>query len=585
MKVIYQVIKCFLLSRITWKGYQMQQQGGAETSAGDVSARSDTKRKGEKPPVSTGRACQGSNVYSEAEMVLIQWLCDRVRSLHKPQQPAVAPMASLGGALLETQLLDIGRDLRDGRWLFHLVAAHIPTLSVDQSAYHCFRWMPEALSSRPRRPPSAAQLQHQAVVLLQTLGAFGLDFGLDAARFLRRYTGREMLLLLLHLQQTLPQFIPKATIEFKGGLGQVMEKSIELKNPSARPLRYHVFLDGVERNSSGPSGVGAASGGADSAAASEFTIESNELVLDPGKTVAFVVTFRPRFSRKVTARLVFQAVRGDIAGTTSIGGGGATMVFLLESNIVSRKPVRIIQLETKTYEKRVEEIMIENQFPANANFKLSMTQQQQQTPPSGADTVVNGMTDSGSSATTTGVLPSSRGGSRRQTVRAPAAASQTGNSTASFGMGSDIAAFGSKKQFGTAGRNRGEDADSAWCICAQQPFYLPDFGTSGSSGNSNGAVTTRRVAVDCPFQRLDSVARLYQSGRAALRRSSSSSYLSCPGTTDVSCSSWTKTSASSCTKSTRSQVCLQVWRRWSCSVKRQLQRVELLARRRRGSVS
>lgn len=150
MKVIYQVIKCFLLSRITWKGYQMQQQGGAETSAGDVSARSDTKRKGEKPPVSTGRACQGSNVYSEAEMVLIQWLCDRVRSLHKPQQPAVAPMASLGGALLETQLLDIGRDLRDGRWLFHLVAAHIPTLSVDQSAYHCFRWMPEALSSRPR---------------------------------------------------------------------------------------------------------------------------------------------------------------------------------------------------------------------------------------------------------------------------------------------------------------------------------------------------------------------------------------------------------------------------------------------------
>ncbi|KAE9083214.1 hypothetical protein PF010_g21298 [Phytophthora fragariae] len=474
MKVIYQVIKCFLLSRITWKGYQMQLQGGSEPSAGDVSARSE-RRKGDKPPALTGRACQGSNVYSEAEMVLIQWLCDRVRSLHKPQPPAGAPMASLGGPLFEAQLLDIGRDLRDGRWLFHLVAAHIPTLSVDQSAYHCFRWMPEATSSRSRRPPSAAQLQHQAVVLLQTLGAFGLDFGLDAARFLRQYTGREILLLLLHLQQTLPQFIPKATIEFKGGLGQVMEKSIELKNPSARPLRYHVFLDGVERNAPGASGIGAA----DSAAASEFTIESNELVLDPGKTVAFVVTFRPRFSRKVTARLVFQAVRADIAGTSSIGGGGATMVFLLESNIVSRKPVRIIQLETKTYEKRVEEIVIENQFPANANFKLSMTQQQQ-TPPSGAESATTGMAGSGSSATASGVLPSSRGGSRRQTVRGPAAASQAANSTTSFGMGSDIAAFGSKKQFG---KTRGEDADSAWCICAQQPFYVPDFGTSGSSGD------------------------------------------------------------------------------------------------------
>ncbi|KAJ8535237.1 hypothetical protein ON010_g13501 [Phytophthora cinnamomi] len=158
------------------------------------------------------------------------------------------------------------------------------------------------------------------------------------------------------------------------------------------------------------------------------------------------------------------------------------MVFLLESNIVSRKPVRIIQVETKTYEKRVEEIVIENQFPANANFKLSMTQQQQ-TPPSGADNAA-GMTGPGSTARATGVLPSSRGGSRRQTVRA---ASQAGSSTTSFGMGSDIAAFGIKKQFGIAGKNRGEDADSAWCICAQQPFYLPDFGTSGSSGNSNSS--------------------------------------------------------------------------------------------------
>ncbi|GMF18052.1 unnamed protein product [Phytophthora lilii] len=487
MKVIYQVIKCFLLSRVTWKGNQMQLQGDTENTAGDASARND-KRKGEKQGGIPGRACQGSNIYSEAEMVLIQWLCDRVRSLHKPQHPSIAPMVLLGGAPLETQLLDIGRDLRDGRWFFHLVASHIPTLSVDQSAYHCFRWMPESTTSRPRRPPSAAQLQHQGAVLLQTLGAFGLDFGLDASRFLRRYTGREILLLLLHLQQTLPQFIPKATIEFRGGLGQVMEKSIELKNPSARPLRYHVFLDGVDRNTSGGSGFGTggiAGTGDLGTSASEFTIESNELVLDPGKTIAFVVTFRPRFSRKVTARLVFQAVRGDIAGTTSVGGGGATMVFLLESNIVSRKPVRIIQLETKTYEKRVEEIVIENQFPANANFKLSMTQQQH-TPPSGANNP-SGLTGSGSSTVATVVLPSSRSGGRRQTVRErPTAVIQGANSSSSFGMGSEATSYTGKKHSSIVGKNRGEDADLSWCICAQQPFYLPDFGTSGSSNNNIG---------------------------------------------------------------------------------------------------
>ncbi|KAL3657767.1 hypothetical protein V7S43_017339 [Phytophthora oleae] len=444
MKVIYQVIKCFLLSRVTWKSYQMQLQGEKEVNTGKE------KNKSEKQITPTGRACQGSNIYSEAEMVLLQWLCDRVRSLHKAPNP-------LAGALLEPQLLDIGRDLRDGRWLFHLVASHIPTLSVDQSAYHCFRWVSESANSRSRRPPSAAQLEHQAIVLLQTLGAFGLDFGLDSARFLCRYTGRETLLLLLHLQQTLPQFIPKATIEFRGGLGQVMEKSIELKNPSARPLRYHIFLDGIDRNGTG------------SDAASEFTIESNELVLDPGKTVAFVVTFRPRFSRKVTARLVFQAVRGDIAGTSSVGGGGATMVFLLESNIISRKPVRIIQLETKTYEKRVEEIVIENQFLTNANFKLSMTQQQQ-TSASGTDGL--------GPSIATGVLPSSRGNRRRSVV-----GNQGGTSSSSFGMNSDVV-YGKKNSI--SGKSRGEDGDFSWCIAAQQPFYLPDFGTSGSNSNSTG---------------------------------------------------------------------------------------------------
>ncbi|KAI9981068.1 hypothetical protein PInf_010477 [Phytophthora infestans] len=453
MKVIYQVIKCFLLSRITWKGYQMQLQSD-ESFSGENTARSD-KRKDAKHTNATGRACRGSNIYSEAEMVLIQWLCDRVRALHKPQH---APLASLGGALLETQLVDIGRDLRDGRWLFHLIAAHIPTLSVDQSAYNCFRWMSETTSSR-RRPPSEAQLQHQAAVLLQTLGAFGLDFGMDSTRFLRGFTGREMLLLLLHLQQTLPQFIPKATIEFKGGLGQVMEKSIELKNPSTKPLRYHVFLDKGDRNSA----IGTGAGGPE-AAASEFAIEANEIVLDPGKTVAFAVTFRPRFSRKLTARLVFQAARGDAAGSSSIGGGGATMVFLLESNIVSRKPVRIIQLETKTYEKRVEAILIENQFPTNANFKLSMTQSQ-----SGTD-ATTGMANAGP------VLPSSRGGNRRRSA-------QPGSQ--GFGMSSDVAEVGRKRST-ISGKNRGEDGDFSWCIAAQQPFYLPEFGTSGSSNNNDG---------------------------------------------------------------------------------------------------
>ncbi|RLN73253.1 hypothetical protein BBJ28_00025396, partial [Nothophytophthora sp. Chile5] len=498
MKVLYQVLKCFLLARITWKSYQQQ---SGESVSPTVNTSSNGKRKPDKLAPPATRACQGSNVYSEAEMVLLQWLCDSARSIRKLTSTAAPESATA----LDLQLLDLGRDLRDGRWLFHLVAAHIPTLSVDQSAYQCFRWTPEVTgtSSRPRRPLSAAQLQHQAHVLLQLLGAFGVDFGLDATRFLRRFSGREMLVLLLHLQQTLPQFIPKATIEFRGGLGQLMEKSIELKNPSARPLRYHVFLDGAE----GSTAVGDAAN-----AASEFTIEANELVLEPGKTVAFVVTFRPRFSRKVTARLVFQAVRGDAGGGLASSGAGATMVFLLESNIVSRKPVRVIQMEVNTYDKRVEELVIENQFPANATYKLSMTQQSAASGGAEGSTGLLPRTSATPSA-----APAVSRGSRRRSVQSekPPVVSQA--SSSGFGMGPDSSSTAGRK-LSMVGRHRGDDTDVAWCICAQQPFFLPDFGTSGSSSeDSTGAESGNSGGLAVPPAGVGAAVAIRKNGSAKVK--------------------------------------------------------------------
>ncbi|KAG7398672.1 Cilia- and flagella-associated protein 47 [Phytophthora boehmeriae] len=153
------------------------------------------------------------------------------------------------------------------------------------------------------------------------------------------------------------------------------------------------------------------------------------------------------------------------------------MVFMLESNVVSRKPVRVVQIETKTYEKKVEEIVIENQFPANASFKLSMTQQQLASAPGDGN---SGMRASGSSSMA-GNLPSSRaGGSRRNIQDRPAP-----GSSVNLSQTSDVAAFGIKKPVGIlGGKTRAEDTDSSWCICSQQPFYLPEFGTFGSNTNA-----------------------------------------------------------------------------------------------------
>jgi hypothetical protein len=43
--------------------------------------------------------------------------------------------------------------------------------------------------------------------------------------------------------QSLPQFVPRATVEFKPILGNSSKKIIELRNPNAFPLRYHVTME------------------------------------------------------------------------------------------------------------------------------------------------------------------------------------------------------------------------------------------------------------------------------------------------------------------------------------------------------
>lgn len=453
MKILYQVLKCFLLYRITSKTYY-QNSAAAKAEERIV------------------RACQGSNVYSEAEMVLLQWICDNVRpqvlqSAHNAV-PADDGTTTTVGTIPDSYLLHVQQDLQDSRFLFHLLMAHIPTLSTEMTDYNCFAIERHLVATRQQR--STAQLQHNARVLLQTLATFGVDFGIDPATFLVRMNAREMVLLLVHLHQILPQFIPKATIEFKGTLGQVMEKSIELKNPSSKVLQYQVFLDDTD----------AGTGNMDASMSSAFSIESNQIILEPGKTIAFVVTFRPRFSRKVTARLVFQSVR-DNQGSSLGSSSGATMVFLLESNIISRKPVRIIQIETNTYERKLEEIVIENQFPANASYRLTMTQQL--IPATGSGLLLQGTAASPSTDTILGALGAKNLDRRTSNVRKD------------MKDASNQPSDGSKKllqqpqptqqQLQQTGKPRDGATDFTWCLVSQQPFFLPEFGATNSTSSSS----------------------------------------------------------------------------------------------------
>ena len=65
----------------------------------------------------------------------------------------------------------------------------------------------------------------------------GCEFRLSAEDW-RDPQPRDMMMFCLYLYATMPQFVPKATIEYRGTLNEVAVKNIELTNPSSKPVPH-----------------------------------------------------------------------------------------------------------------------------------------------------------------------------------------------------------------------------------------------------------------------------------------------------------------------------------------------------------
>jgi hypothetical protein len=96
-------------------------------------------------------------------------------------------------------------------------------------------------------------------------------------------SGRELLLFCVQLYQSLPHYIPKATIEFPAVLGDLVTKNIELSNPSKSTISYWVKRVG----------------------STDFSIEQEEVRIEPGQMVAFPVRFQSRISTVVKGKVIF----------------------------------------------------------------------------------------------------------------------------------------------------------------------------------------------------------------------------------------------------------------------------------------
>lgn len=333
--VLFQVIKVFYCSRITWRALR-------SLPATPVSQTFSQLEKW--PGLAQEPSSVGSNLYSVPEALLLKWLSMHLtavfgKAAERPLDPK--KREATGGVELKEYLrvTNFESDLRDCKAFAACVMTYIPTLAA--------RFDPTKDTGLVVSAATAMDLERNASLLLEAMKEFGMDLAPMTPRDFLDSSGRDNMLFAAYLFNTLPQYVPKTTVKFKGKLNDTITKSIELTNPTKWPIDYTVTLDGSE----------------------DFKLPDNKFHLEPRSSGSFAIECRPRFSRKVEGRCMFLSNRG---GTFS----AATMIFALETDVDPDSSRKVFDaLETTMYDALNYEVAVENPFPVAGHFTVHIYQE------------------------------------------------------------------------------------------------------------------------------------------------------------------------------------------------------------------
>lgn len=156
---------------------------------------------------------------------------------------------------------------------------------------------------------------------------------------------RDLLLYFIYLYQTLPYYTPKSNLVFSGVLGQLIEKNIQLKNPSNKLLTYEIEYTG----------------------STDYNINSDVINISTDEVLDYPISILARFNKPITGKLIFW-------GKKTIGLSCAPLIFNLETKITAKTPMKIIQTNTVLYTPFNVEILVENPYPYEGHYDITVIQ-------------------------------------------------------------------------------------------------------------------------------------------------------------------------------------------------------------------
>lgn len=297
--LIYQIFKIYSLNRINPKSFKAL-----------PGIQSDK--------VVIDNAMAESNVYSMPECILLKWLSFHYASVHPH------------GA---RQIINFDSDLADGTVLAALIQSHVGAV--------------KALAGLKTTVTTEEQKLNNCERVLNAFSEIGAPSFITAQEIARMPSPREMLIITVVAFQTLPHYIPKAEILFPCVLGEKVTKTLELTNPTSRPINYRVAIDTNKKY---------------------FSLDEDreQVIIQPKETIQFPIHFQSRLSIPVESKLSLTSRTAE--GTAP----AAALVFKLKSNVTSRRSEMTIEVESFLYELVNKDLDVVNPFPEDAEFTVKI---------------------------------------------------------------------------------------------------------------------------------------------------------------------------------------------------------------------
>ncbi|KAI9094050.1 hypothetical protein DFS34DRAFT_665616 [Phlyctochytrium arcticum] len=158
-------------------------------------------------------------------------------------------------------------------------------------------------------------------------------------------SGLDAFLLTLFMYQTLPSFIPREQIEFQGALHECVRRTIELINPTLRPICYLPDLQG----------------------SADFSVPSSQIIVPPKQSLMATIEFASKFYRQVEGSLVLRSKKMGL-------NSASVMVYELKSVVKEAGPKKVIKAEGVMYATppSVVDVEVTNPFNESGTFSIDL---------------------------------------------------------------------------------------------------------------------------------------------------------------------------------------------------------------------